>query len=484
MAKPTNPVPPEHRRNYELGEILSDFGSKVGAWFKDFLDLENGVDKEGTVISIRKNMRMRGASAWLLMASILVASIGLDQNSQAVIIGAMLISPLMSPILGVGLAIGINDKSMLWVSLQHFIVSIIIALFTSYIYFKFAPFSIGEPNDQIVARTKPNTLDVLIAFFGGVAGIISGSRKEASNAIPGVAIATALMPPLCVTGYGLAKWDLSIIANSFYLFFLNAVFVAIATYLIVRLLRFPERQYSSKREERLTQFFIFSFSILMIIPSSWILFKEIQVLRDKEKINKFAQRYFSNDLRSCFNPSANRYPVDSGTVVTFNLLGKKLQQDSIRFYELLLRKSLDEEVVMKLIQTEGDTEGLKILQDEIKEMSNKAQQLEITNTELLIAVEENKLLRNRVDSLEDKVLAVKKFSSIAERIYPDIQNIRYSRMQKIEAGEPSETFLPTLLVDWKTTIVEDDTAFRSKRKNLEMIFKEIAELDTLEVIVY
>ncbi|MCB0625235.1 MAG: DUF389 domain-containing protein, partial [Saprospiraceae bacterium] len=178
---------------------------------------QEGLDREGTIVDIKNNKRMRGANAWLLMCSIMVASLGLDLNSPAVIIGAMLISPLMSPILGIGLAVGINDREMLTISLQHFGIAIGIALATSFIYFQLTP--LGDVTSEIEARTAPTFLDVLVAFFGGIAGIISGSRRDKSNAIPGVAIATALMPQLCDTGFGLDNGEWEIMLNYFYLFF-------------------------------------------------------------------------------------------------------------------------------------------------------------------------------------------------------------------------------------------------------------------------
>ncbi|MBK7871513.1 MAG: DUF389 domain-containing protein [Saprospiraceae bacterium] len=192
----------------------------VRMWFKDLINLEEGLDREGTVVSIKSGKVMRGANAWLLMCSIMVASLGLDLNSAAVIIGAMLISPLMSPILGIGLAVGINDRDALFLAIRQFSIAIAIALFTSTLYFLITP--LGELTKEIEARTAPTFLDGLVAVFGGLAGIISTSRKEKGSAIPGVAIATALMPPLCVTGFGIATGNWQIMLNSFYLFFLNS----------------------------------------------------------------------------------------------------------------------------------------------------------------------------------------------------------------------------------------------------------------------
>lgn len=163
-------------------------------FFSKILDLSEGLDRKGTVEKIRKNIETRGANVWLLISAIMIASIGLDLNSPAVIIGAMLISPLMSPILGIGLSIGINDRKTLGLSIRHFAIAIAVSLITSVIYFLITPF--GNLGSEIAARTTPTALDVMVAFFGGIAGIIAVTRKDLINAVPGVAIATALLPPL------------------------------------------------------------------------------------------------------------------------------------------------------------------------------------------------------------------------------------------------------------------------------------------------
>ena len=184
--------------------------------FIGILDLKHGVKKKAVIQEIKDKKSMAGANSWMLMCSVIIASIGLDRNSDAVIIGAMLISPLMSPILGIGLGIGINDKEVLKKAIIHFCAAILIAIISSTIYFALTPF--GDITPAIASRTEPNTLDVFVAIFGGLAGIISIARKDISTTLPGVAIATALMPPLCVTGYGIAKGDMNFALSAFYLF--------------------------------------------------------------------------------------------------------------------------------------------------------------------------------------------------------------------------------------------------------------------------
>ena len=270
---------------YELWRRIKDQTNKI-------MDIETGMDQQKTINSIMSNKEMRGANVWLLIAAIMVASIGLDTNSQAVIIGAMLISPLMSPILGIGLSVGINNRQTLYISLQHFGIAILVSLVTSFLYFKLTPFASGEPTEQIIARTAPTFLDVLIAFFGGLAGIVSGTRKEQSNAIPGVAIATALLPPLCVSGYGLAKGDFFIFINSFYLFFINSVFVALATYIIVRFLDFPYKEYVNILEKKRSKVYIVIFVIAIMVPSAFIFYNVVQDIRRQQGIEQFVEDHF------------------------------------------------------------------------------------------------------------------------------------------------------------------------------------------------
>eukprot|EP00903_Cladosiphon_okamuranus_P000045 g45.t1 len=268
------------------------------------------MDREGTIIAIKTGKLMRGSNAWMLICSIMIASLGLDLNSEAVIIGAMLISPLMSPILGVGLGVSINDRETLFMALKHFFISILIALITSTVYFWLTP--LGTFTDMIEARTAPTFLDGLVAIFGGLAGIISITRKDKSNAIPGVAIATALMPPLCVTGYGIANGNLEIALNSFYLFFLNSFFIALTSYLIIRLLQFPYKEHPNPRDALRARIAVTIFSLLLIVPGTSILRDVIQDLRQKQNIKTFVKEQFATD---CIDYNLFEITPDSNILV-------------------------------------------------------------------------------------------------------------------------------------------------------------------------
>lgn len=242
----------------------------------------NGTDVESTIRTIHSGIPLKGYNLWLLVCSAALASLGLDTNSTAVIIGAMLISPLMSPILGVGLSLGTNDRPTLIESARNLALTTAVSLGTSWIYFLLTP--LGEATNELLARTQPTLLDVLVAFFGGVAGIISSSRRESNNAIPGVAIATALMPPLCTAGFGLASGNWSFFFGAMYLFIINSVFISIATFAMVKYLRFPVvAQYSETVRSMIVQ--ISLFAVVIILPSVYFLYDVYGSLRIKRTIN-------------------------------------------------------------------------------------------------------------------------------------------------------------------------------------------------------
>lgn len=215
--------------------------------------------------AIKKSIEFRGHNVWVLICSIFIASIGLNVNSIPVVIGAMLISPLMGPIRGVGLAVGTNNFKLLIFSLVNFGVATGVSIIASFIYFKLTPFKTVTP--EILGRTEPFFLDVLIASFGGLAGIIAASKNDNSTVVPGVAIATALMPPLCVAGYGLATGHWSYFLGASYLFLLNSIFICLTTIVVIRYLKFPLVSYVNTKTERKIKIYIAAFLLVILIPS-------------------------------------------------------------------------------------------------------------------------------------------------------------------------------------------------------------------------
>ncbi len=241
----------------------------VIGWLRSLLNLEAYKSREDEVVtSIRANVEFKGGNLWVLIFAIMIASIGLNVNSAAVIIGAMLISPLMGPIIGLGLGVGIYDFALIKKSAINLGIAALISITTAAIYFLLTPLKFAH--SELLARTTPTTWDVLIAFFGGLAGIIATSSKEKGNVIPGVSIATALMPPLCTAGYGLATGQFTFFFGATYLFFINSVFICFATILIVRYLKFTKYQFVdeqlAKRVKNSTTLIV----MITLIPSVYI----------------------------------------------------------------------------------------------------------------------------------------------------------------------------------------------------------------------
>ncbi len=244
-------------------------------FLRDRFDLSmDKADEIQTIDYIRKNVEFKGTNLWILIFAIFVASVGLNVNSTAVIIGAMLISPLMGPIIGVGMGVGINDFELIKKSLKNLAVAIVISVITSATYFLISPLS--DAQSELLARTTPTIYDVFIALFGGFAGIVAGSSREKSNAIPGVAIATALMPPLCTAGYGIATGNLYYFLGAFYLFFINSVFISLSTFLIVRFLKYPKKQFMDQQREKRVKSYIIAFVIITVIPSVYLGLQVVQ----------------------------------------------------------------------------------------------------------------------------------------------------------------------------------------------------------------
>lgn len=233
---------------------------------KSIVSLNEHIDIVSAEENIRKGVHLSGPNAYILAFAILIASIGLNVNSIPVIIGAMLISPLMGPIIGFGYSLAINDTDFLRKSAANFMYMVIISLIASTIYFLISPLTLDNPT-ELLARTNPTIYDVLIAIFGGLAGIIEISNKQKGTVFSGVAIATALMPPLCTAGFGLATWNLTYLIGALYLFFINCVFISLATFVMVKYLKYPVKKFANPVTQRKVHRTISLVTIILIIPS-------------------------------------------------------------------------------------------------------------------------------------------------------------------------------------------------------------------------
>ena len=248
--------------------------------------------EDEVVAQISDGVDFHGATLWVLIFAIFIASLGLNVNSTAVIIGAMLISPLMGPIIGMGLAVGIADLKLFKRALTNYLITTVISVVTATIYFTISP--ITETQSELLARTSPTLYDVLIALFGGAAGILAISTKSKNNVIPGVAIATALMPPLCTAGYGLAVSNTSYFFGAFYLYFINTVFIAFTTCIGVRLLHFHRKKFVDREKMKRVNYYIISIVIITMIPAGYMTWRIIKQSVIENNIEKFVRDELDN----------------------------------------------------------------------------------------------------------------------------------------------------------------------------------------------
>lgn len=262
--------------------VFKNLLERVGYYFNLMPDKE---EERECIERISKEVSFKGANLWVLIFAIFLASLGLNVNSTAVIIGAMLISPLMGPIIGMGLAVGINDLDLLKRSAKNYAVATLISVLTATLFFLISPLS--EAQSELLARTSPTLYDVLIAFCGGAAGVIALCTRGKGNVIPGVAIATALMPPLCTAGYGLATGHLLYFLGAFYLFFINTVFIALATFAGVRLMKFHQHEDLSDEQARIERRWIMTLAILTMIPAAIMTYSIVSQSVFDNNVNHF-----------------------------------------------------------------------------------------------------------------------------------------------------------------------------------------------------
>ena len=304
-------------------------------WLRRLLDFRD--DKAGdvaTIESLKGDVEFRGTKLWILICAILVASIGLNVNSTAVIIGAMLISPLMGPIIGFGLGFGIADLDLVRKSLRNLALTTLFSITTATLYFLLTP--LDQPGSELLGRTEPSLYDVLIAFFGGAAGLIAGSSKSKGQVLPGVAIATALMPPLCTAGFGIATGNWPFFFGAIYLYIINSVFIAFATFVMVRIMRFPVKPVSSGETRKRSYRWITIIAVCTLIPSIYL---SVRIVRDsyqEQRARQFVADHFAPPAHQVIRQSFVRAEGDQPAYIDLVLIGKPLSAQTIDSIATLL----------------------------------------------------------------------------------------------------------------------------------------------------
>lgn len=363
---------------------------------RSLLNLRADLDTEAADLNIRNNIHFRGTNVLVLAFSIIIASVGLNVNSTAVVIGAMLISPLMGPIIGVGLAGSINDTRLLRDSLWNLLVMVAISLMASALYFLLSPLELANPT-ELEARTSPSIFDVLIALFGGAAGIVEQSRKEKGTVISGVAIATALMPPLCTAGYGIAHLNGHFFFGAMGLFGINAIFIALATYLGAKLLHFKEVQFMYDKTAKITRRWVSVFVVVVVLLSCW---SAVRII----KRNNFESNaeVFVKENRSLEKAYIYDYSIDAAAnKVEIRVTGRRMSPE---MRETLYLSAVSHGIPRNALTITENTlqETDDIIRSE--QLASKVEQSEIENARrdamILSLSEQLDSLRTRLDSLQ------------------------------------------------------------------------------------
>ena len=313
----------------EIGNIFVRVWHNLLDFMKGRFDLHSDSASQSVVVEeIRKGIDFRGTNLWVLMFAVFIASLGLNVNSTAVIIGAMLVSPLMGPITGIGLSLGVNDFDMLKTAWRNFLLMVVVSLVTSTLYFFISPISTAQ--SELLARTSPTTYDVLIAFFGGLAGMVAQTRRDkAVTVVSGVAIATALMPPLCTAGFGIATGNIQFLLGALYLFTINAVFIAVATYLVVLLLRYEKKTILDPVQQKKNNRYVALVIVLVGVPSLLFGVNIVRRTTFEENVDRYVNKVFQFN-RTMIVDYTKDYHYDGKTSrVEIRLVGDPLSADVI-----------------------------------------------------------------------------------------------------------------------------------------------------------
>lgn len=381
----------------------------LGKLYK-FISLHYGEEeKEKVLENVTENISFRGSNLWILACAIVIASIGLNVNSTAVIIGAMLISPLMGPILGAGFALGTYNFQLLKRSIKNLLIATVVSLLVSFIYFFLSPFK--ETQSELLARTAPNIYDVLIAFFGGLVGVIAITRVKKGNPIPGVAIATALMPPLCTAGYGLAIGNWVYFIGAFYLYTINCFFICIATFLITKYLRYQPVKMVGEKYEKQIKYGITALIVIMIVPSFYLAYNLLNEKKFKQNTDQFIDKEFVKEGYTIIYKKISYHSSPKKIELAF--LSKKFTADELK----KLNEELKEFGLMNahLIIKQDATDLKSEILNEIGKKDNVLSEKDIMINNL----------RNELDKYSVKDSGVVKEMAI---LFPKFQNVSIGKI--------------------------------------------------------
>lgn len=428
---------------------------RLTLFIKEITNLDGHIDTDAAERSIRNNIDFKGPNAWILAVAIIIASVGLNVNSIPVIIGAMLISPLMGPIFGLGLGLGINDINLMKQAGKNLLVMVSISLVVSFIYFIITPLSLSNPT-ELLARTRPTIFDVLIALFGGFAGIFEQCRKEKGTVFAGVAIATALMPPLCTAGFSLATGNFSSFLGAIYLFSINCLFITLATYFLVRYFGFKKAEYSDAsfglKTQRVTTILI----ILFLVPSIW----SAVVLVKQTNFEKHASDFVETH-RSIGNSVIYDYKIEheDGSILKVFMTGETLSASGkSNLYAYAKEYGIKEEqIIIREYTTQNSTKDSDTVFKGIYErLGSKIDKHEQTIEDLRLQLEQAKKEELPYIQLANEISAT----------YPEVKHVYMGQGAHISLDSLVTT--PCVMVEIKTDSLMNDSDFAQLKRWIQV----------------
>jgi len=447
-------------------EVEKDFKGLLGSvrsFLKDLLNIRENTDQQATREAIEQDISFKGHTAWILVCSIFIASIGLNANSTAVVIGAMLISPLMGPILGIGMSLAINDIFTLRRSLKNFAVMVVLSVLTAFLFFNFFP--IQDESSELLARTEPDIRDVLIAFFGGLALVIARARKGTiATVIFGVAIATALMPPLCTVGFGLAIRNWEYAGGAMYLFTINTIFIALATFLVLKVLRFPMVRYANSKKRQFIARIASLVAILVMVPAGYTFYKVFKESRFRNQARQLIQEtigeyQFNGNGRYMKNLTQVEYNPEGESQIEVVSMGDELiPEDVIQVWNTRMQQYPElRDTKLNVVQgakTEGDDRFRYV--NELYE-AKKAELL--TKDERIRFLEEE---LSQMSKLAEGMIPFDAISAEARANYEDLEALGFAYTLQTDFSKTDT--IPIFEVRWKKGVRN-----RVQRESLEKL---------------
>lgn len=444
----------------EVKKEIGDAWGSIKKFISELLDIRNNTDQKATIEAIVADIPFKGHTSWILICSIFIASVGLNADSTAVVIGAMLISPLMGPILGMGMSLAINDIDTLRRSVKNFVVMVVLSVLTAFLFFYLFP--LRDESSELLARTAPDIRDVLIAFFGGLALVIARAKKGTiASVIFGVAIATALMPPLCTVGFGLAIGRFDFALGAMYLFLINTIFIGLATFLVLKLLRFPMVRYANSAKRRFIARIASLVGILVMIPAGFTFYNALLESRFNRDANDFIEKnvktyQFSGGGRFLRDVCTIEFDKDTPRIELVFVGNEGVPEPVVDTWKTQMRQySALQTTELDIVQGgKDDTEEKFRYISELYE--NKKLQLSSKEAQIQLLEDEVAQLSKLKDEVNfEEIIAEAKIN------YEDIREMGYARMVKSNFTKIDTTFLFT--VKWSDSL-ETSKSFEEQRK--------------------